>query len=250
MRKPVSNPILAFVGLARGEFGRVFRAAATKWILILALAGTATAQIQAPLDMVAIAAGSQVVTLGAIRRQLRLEQLTSGDPVPDTPESRRRAASRLLDQNIIHREIELSRFTPPTMAEAEKAIEQYLKNTGRTRERLLAEIHQLGFSEDDFKREVQWRLSVSRFIDFRFAPGVSVTDEEIAEYYRGTFTANFQKLNPGGEPPPLEEVQQSIRRILITRKTNTTMEQWLGRMRESLHVRYFEEAFQVKAGTP
>jgi len=217
----------------------------TKPALILALLCTVTGQEAEVLDRVAVAAGQQIVTLSAIRRQLRLESLASGEPVQDTPDDRRRAASRLIDQTIVMREIELSRFTPPTMAEAEKTIDQYLKNTGRTRERLQAEIKQLGFTEDDFKREVQWRLSVSRFIEFRFSPGVQVSDEEIEQYYRGEFAKSFKKLNPTMEPPPLDEVRPSIQRILVARKTNVTMEQWLTRMRESLRVRFFEEAFRA-----
>lgn len=213
--------------------------------ILLVLALGAAAQAAEVLDRVAVSAGQQVVTLSAILRQLRLETLASGDPVQDTEENRRRAASRLIDQVIVMREIELSRYTPPSMTEAEEAIERYLKQSGRTRERLLDEIHKLGFSEDDFKREMQWRISVSRFIDYRFAPGVQVTDEEVENYYHDEYSAQYRKLNPGAAVPPLDEVRDSIARIVTNRKTNAAMEQWLARMRESLRVTYFPEAFKV-----
>ncbi len=213
--------------------------------ILLALLLAAAAPAGEVLDRVAVSAGQQVVTLSAILRQLRLETLASGDPVQDTEENRRRAAARLIDQAIVLREIELSRYTPPTMAEAEAAIERYLKQSGRTRERLLGEIHKLGFSEDDFKREMQWRLSVARFIEYRFAPGVQVTDEEVEKYYRDEYSAQYRKLNPGAAVPPLDEVRDAVLRIVTTRKTNVAMEQWLARMRESLRVTYFPEAFKV-----
>lgn len=213
--------------------------------MLLVLTLGVEAQAADVLDRVAVSVGQQVVTLSAILRQLRLETLASGDPVQDTEENRRRAASRLIDQAIVLREIELSRYTPPSMTEAEEAIGRYLKQSGRTRERLLDEIHKLGFSEDDFKREMQWRISVSRFIDFRFAPGVQVTDEEVEKYYRDEYSAQYRKLNPGAAVPPLDEVRDSIVRIVTNRKTNVAMEQWLARMRESLRVTYFPEAFEV-----
>lgn len=197
------------------------------------------------IDRVAVSAGQQVVTLSAILRQLRLETLASGEPVQDTEENRRRAASRLIDQAIVLREIELSRYTPPSMAEAEAAIERYLKQTGRTRERLLAEVSKLGFSEDDFKREMQWRVSVARFVDYRFAPGVQVADEEVEKYYRDEYTAQYRKLNPGVPIPPFEEVRDAALRIVTTRKTNAAMEQWLARTRESLRVTWFPDAFKT-----
>ena len=213
--------------------------------LLLVLALGPAAHAAEVLDRVAVSVGRQVVTLSAILRQLRLETLASGDPVPDTEENRRRAASRLIDQAIVLREIELSRYTPPSITEAEESIARYLKESGRTRERLLDEIHKLGFSEDDFKREMQWRISVSRFIDYRFAPGVQVTDEEVENYYRDEYSAQFQKLNPGAAPPPLDDVRASIVRIVTNRKTNAAMEQWLARMRESLRVTYFPDAFKA-----
>lgn len=214
-------------------------------ILLVLLLGDA-ARAAEVLDRIAVSAGRQVVTLSAILRQLRLETLASGDPVQDTEENRRRAAARLIDQAIVLREIELSRYTPPSMAEAEAAIERYLKQTGRTRERLLDEVQKLGFSEDDFKREMQWRVSVSRFIDYRFAPGVQVADEEIDKYYRDEYSAQYLKLNPGTAVPPLDDVRDNILRIVTTRKTNVAMEQWLARMRETLRVTYFPEAFKVR----
>jgi parvulin-like peptidyl-prolyl isomerase len=213
---------------------------------ILLLSGLGlTAAAAEVLDRVAVSAGQQVVTLSAILRQLRLETLASGEPVQDTGENRRRAASRLIDQAIVLRELELSRYTPPSMAEAEAAIERYLKQSGRTRARLLDEVAKLGFSEDDFKREMQWRVSVSRFIDYRFAAGVQVADEEVEKYYRDEYTAQYRKLNPGAPVPPLDEVRDSALRIVTTRKTNAAMEQWLTRMRESLRVTWFPDAFKV-----
>lgn len=217
---------------------------AARYILLALALGTA-ARAEELLDRVAVSAGRQVVTLSAILRQLRWESLASGEPVRDTEENRRRAASRLIDQAIVLREIELSRYTPPSMAEAEAAIDDDLKQSGRTRGRLLDEIRKLGFSEEDFMREMQWRLSVSRFIDYRFAPGVQVTDEEVEQYYRGEYTPQFGKLNPGAAVPALDEVRAAVVRIVTTRKTNGAMEQWLTRMRESLRVTYFPGAFQV-----
>lgn len=212
-------------------------------LAVLALASQAFAADV--LDRVAISAGQQVVTLSAILRQLRLETLASGEPVQDTEANRRRAAARLIDQAIVLREIELSRYTPPSMAEAEAAVERYLKQTGRTRARLLAEISRLGFSEDDFMREMQWRVSVSRFVDYRFAAGVQVADEEVEKYYRDEYIAQYRKLNPGAPVPPFDEVRDAALRIVTTRKTNAAMEQWLTRMRESLRVTWFPEAFRV-----
>jgi hypothetical protein len=199
------------------------------------------------LDRVAVSAGQQVVTLGAVLRQLRMEALATGEAMVDTAENRRRAASRLVDQGIVLREIELSRFLQPSMAEAEAALERYLKQSGQTREQFQARVKSMGFSEEDFEHELQSRISVLRFIDFRFAPGIQVSDEEIEKYYREEYTAQYRKLSPGTAVPPLEEEREGIVRVLTARAANAAMEQWLERTREAAGVKYFEAAFRVGA---
>jgi hypothetical protein len=216
--------------------------------LILALLLALPSLADEVLDRVAATAGQQVVTLSAILRQMRLESLASGEPVKDTRENRSKVAARLVDQGIVLREIELSRYVQPTLAEAEAALERYLKESGQGKEKFQAEVGKAGFTEDEFLRELQWRLSVARFVDYRFSAGVQITDEEVAEYYRKEFAARHSVLNPGVPVPALEDVRDRVQRILAMSKTNASMEQWLVRMREQLGVRYFEAAFQVGAG--
>jgi hypothetical protein len=215
--------------------------------LLAALMLTAAAEGGEVLDRVAVAVGPQVVTLGAVLRQLRMEALATGEAPVDTVENRRRAASRLIDQGIVLREIELSRFLQPSMAEAEAALERYLKQSGQTPEQFQARVKQMGFSEGDFQRELQARISVARFIDFRFAPGIQVSDEEVDKYYREEYTPQYRKLSPGAAVPPLEEARDGIVRVLTARTANAAMEQWLERTREALGVKYFDEAFRIGA---
>lgn len=201
------------------------------------------------VDRVAAAAGQQVVTLSAIRRHLRILALSEGKPLEDTPEARRRAAERLIDQAMVLREIQLSRYASPTMAEAEVSITRFIASRQQTPEQFAASLKSYGFTEDDFRQEVLWRISVARFVDFRFAPGIQVSDEEVAAYYQKEFVPIFRASNPGQKDPALEEVRDRVMRVVSVRKTNAALEQWLTQMRETLKVRYFEAAFHVEEPT-
>ncbi|MBI4890123.1 MAG: hypothetical protein HY821_05815 [Acidobacteria bacterium] len=197
------------------------------------------------IDRVAATAGQQIVTMSAVLRQMRLESLASGTPFRDTEENRRKAASRLVDQGIVLREIELSRYVQPTLAEAEAALELYLKDTRQEKGKFIEQVAIAGFTEDEFLRDLQWRLSVSRFVDYRFSAGVQVTEEEVQSYYQKEFAARQKAISPAAPLPPLEEVRERVLRIVTLTKTNSSMEQWLARMREQLGVRYFDKAFRV-----
>jgi parvulin-like peptidyl-prolyl isomerase len=214
----------------------------TRAIAVLVLwSAPLTAEV---LDQVAAAAGQQVVTLSAIRRHLRILALTEGKPLQDTPEARRRAAERLIDQAMVLREIQLSRYSVPTMAEAEASIQQFIESRKETPEQFAAALKSYGFTDDEFRQEVLWRNSVARFVEFRFAPGIQVSDEEIEAYYQKEFVPIFRATNPGVADPVLDEVRERITRVVSVRKTNVALDQWLVQMRETLKVRYFEAAFR------
>lgn len=200
------------------------------------------------LDRVAVSAGQQAVTMVEILRHLRFRAIVSGAPVEDTGQNRRQAAEQLVDLLIVRRELELSRYSPPSMAEADQAIEAFLADMKWSRERLAAELARAGFSEEEFRREMQSRLTVTRFIDYRFAPGVQVTDEEVQTYYESEFLPALRETSPGAAAPALAAVRSMIERILTTRKVNAAMEEWLKQMRQSLRIRYFDEAFRPAGG--
>ncbi len=200
------------------------------------------------LDRVAVAVGQQAVTLSEILRHLRFRAIVSGVPVQDTEQNRRQAAEQLVDLLIVRRELDLSRYSPPTMAEADRAIEAFLEDTKWSRERLLQELSRAGFSEEEFRREMQARLTVTRFIDYRFAPGVQVSDEEVQAYYESEFLPALRQSSPGAAAPGLSAVRAMIERILTTRKVNAAMEEWLKQTRQSLRIRYFDEAFRPAGG--
>lgn len=200
------------------------------------------------LDCVAVAAGQQAVTLSEVLRHLRFRAIVSGAPVEDTEQNRRQAAEQLVDLLIVRRELDLSRYSPPSMTEADAAIAAFLSDIGWSRERLEQELARAGFSEEEFRREMQARLTVTRFIDYRFAPGVQVSDEEVHAYYESEFLPALRRDNPGAAVPGLPAVRVMIERILATRKVNAAMEEWLKQMRQSLRIRYFDRAFRPAGG--
>lgn len=219
--------------------------AAAVVILALSMAGAPGPVV---LDRVAAAVGRDVVTLSGILRHLRYESVMSGLAVADTEGNRRRAANQLVDLLIVRREIELSRYTQPTMAQAEEAIRAFLEESHLTRPQFLALLQKYGFDEEQFQREMQARLAVMRFIEYRFAPGIQVSDEETGAYYQNEFLPQFRLGNPEAPPPPLGGVREAIQKILTARKVNTALDEWLAQMRQSLGIRYFDEAFRPEAG--
>jgi hypothetical protein len=196
------------------------------------------------LDRVAVSIDLEVITLSTIHRQVRMSAYLAGELPQFTPEARRAAAERLIDQALVRREMSLSRYTPIPMAEVRQNLEQYRDKLGLTTETFAAELERFGFTPDDFLQELYWQATLLRFVQFRFSPSVQVNDDEVREYYEQDYAPRLRQMVPGQEPPPLAEVRERVVGILASRKENLVLEDWLRQTRGLARIRFHEEAFQ------
>lgn len=215
-------------------------------VLIAAMIVTAsgTAAAQEIIDRVAVSLDLGVITLSAIQRQLRMNAYLEGKPADDTPDARRAAAARLIDQALVRREMSLSRYTPIPMAEVRSSVDAYRERLGLTEERFEAELAKYGFTSQDFLQELYWQATLLRFIQFRFSPSVQISDEEARDYYEQEYMPRLGQMAPDQPPPPLAEVRERVVGILASRKENQVLEEWLEQGRQLAKIRYHEEAFQ------
>lgn len=193
------------------------------------------------IDRVVGAAGTDVVTLSEARRYLEYQSVFQNRELDLSRQAYRDAVDQLLNQALIRREIELSRYTPPAMAEAEKRLNEWMadKDRGASMQKQLAAY---GITEDDLRKRLLWYITVLRFTDYRFSPGVQVRDEEIDEYYKSTFLPQFRKSSPGLQEPSLDESRAAIQRVLVQQKTTQATNEWLNIARQQARVKVFEEA--------
>jgi len=86
------------------------------------------------------------------------------------------------------------------------------------------------------------RLSILRFIDIRFRSGVRISNEEIEEYYEKSVLPVFKRQNE--KPPPLDEVSQSIREILLQQHVNVLLEDWIKSLHDEGSIRIIDPAYR------
>ena len=81
--------------------------------------------------------------------------------------------------------------------------------------------------DDDFERIMRQRVSIEKYLQFRFRSFVVITPEDEAKYYREVFTPEFRRKNPGLLMPSLDETRARINRILTEEKVATDIEKFL-----------------------
>ena len=212
------------------------RVAAAILVLLAALAPGET------LDRIAARVGSEAITDSSLRRHLRMEAFFAAHSPDLTPESRRKAAERLIDQILIRRELELNRFAPPSAADVDAQLAELMKTRNEDAAALNRSLEGYGFALEDLRSEIQYQIMLLRFVDFRFNAGVLVTDAEVQDEYEKEVVPEAKRRN--AQPPSAEDARPAILKLLTYRKTTTALEQWLAQARQQVKIRIFEEAFR------
>ena len=208
--------------------------------LLLIMAGASSAVVV--LDRMAVIVGKHVVKTSDIDWDLRVTAFLNREPLDFSPQAKRKAAERLIDQEIIRQEIVTGNYRRPADSDA-AALETQLKRDrfGGSDQRMRVELQRYGITEDQLRTQLLWQLTVLRFIDERFRPAVIVTDEEVRAYY-DQHVAELRRQYP--EDRSLEPLASKIRSLLEGQRINENFNQWLEQARKRARIEYKQEAFQ------
>jgi hypothetical protein len=209
-------------------------------LLIFALAaalGGATT-----IDRIAVVVGKKVVKSSDIERDLRLTEFLNSEPLNLNTDARKKAAERLIDQQIIRTEIATSGYSRASDAQAERLLRQIQHDRfGNSEGRLRAELARYALIEEDLRRQLLWQLTVLDFIQQRFQSGVSVADQDVQTYYNQHF-AELKSQHP--QNSSFEALAPRIRTLLQEDAVTKEFEDWLGRVRQRTEIEYKQGAFQ------
>jgi 2-polyprenyl-3-methyl-5-hydroxy-6-metoxy-1,4-benzoquinol methylase len=97
-------------------------------------------------------------------------------------------------------------------------------------------LHKLGMSEQEVLEHLQAQERTLYLIDQRLRPAAWVELSEIEDYYRETFVPEYNRRTTA-TPPPLKEVENKIREILVQKKIDELLSTWLEELRTGRRVK-------------
>jgi hypothetical protein len=194
------------------------------------------------IDRIAVVAGKHVIKSSDIDRDLRLTEFLNREPLNVSAAARRPAAERLIDQQLIRTEIATGGYSRASDADAENLLKQIVHDRfGSAETRLRAELTRYGLTEEDLRQQLLWQLTVLRFIQQRFQPGVSVSDEDVRAYY-DQHLADLKRQNPKNST--FEALEPQVRSMVEGEAVNKDFEDWIARARKRNQIEYRQGAFQ------
>ena len=121
------------------------------------------------VDRIAITVGRQVITELQLDEEMRVTAFLNHQPVTRDAPARRSAADRLVQQLLVKREMELSRYPLPDADDVNRYVEQVRSQLSDSAsfDQALASYN---LSENTLREHLALQLMMLRFIEFRFRP--------------------------------------------------------------------------------
>lgn len=180
------------------------------------------------IDAIAVRIDTGIITESEVRELTDFQMLVDGTAKP-----RDEAIRELTDQWIVQGEADTAHFAHPSDQDIDKAYEELVKQFP-SQAAFDQRCTQAGLSQDAVRRQLAQQLYLSRFLDFRFRPAAEVTDADVQKYYDEQFAPQLKAK--GEAVPPLDEVQDKIREVLVQRDITDRANQWLDDTRSRLEI--------------
>lgn len=210
------------------------------YLVVLTMASAAATRAEI-IDRIAVTLDNEAITASEIDREIRLTAFLNGDALDFSPEARRKAAERLIEQRLIRREIELGRYAEPAPSELEPLLKQLQAQRFQAAQQYRDALAQYSITEAELKAHLLWQATLLRFLDLRFGAGVQVSEEEIRQYF------DRQAPAPQGNADSsrkLDEQRDAIRQKLTEAQIDKQMDEWLKETRKRARIEFRPDAFR------
>jgi len=209
-------------------------------ILLLAICSLLSAEI---VDRIAVSVGSSVITTSDLDRQIRVSAFLNGTKPDFRPAARREMAERMVEQTLIRKELETSRYPLPTFEEIEPEYQAFRAGHYPGADTFTRSLEEAGITEADLKQELVWQRALTEFLDVRFRPGVQVTEKDVEQYFNDVVAPLARQAHPG-QPVNLDDYRHDIEVKLSGDRANQEMDRWLADARRRTSIVFHEEVFQ------
>jgi hypothetical protein len=180
------------------------------------------------IDGIAARIEDDIITESELHELAAFQQLTDGHSRP-----RIELIQELADQWIVRGEASATKYPRPSQDDVRRAYEQFVKQFPSITD-FQSRCAAAGLDEVGIRRILEQQLYLSRFLDYRFRPAAQVERQQIEAYYHNEFAP---QLKARGQPvPPMEDVEDTIREVLVQRALNDLAQKWLDETRERLKI--------------
>ena len=209
-------------------------------------------QAQEIVDRMVAAVNRQVILQSDVDQTARVELLLDGKPLNQlTAQNMSAVLDRLIDQALLQEQIVTTAQLDPTRQELEARVREVRTQIAgvTTDDQWQAVLAQYGVTQQDVEQQLVRQIRLLRFVDLRFRGLVRVDRTAITTYYQDSLLPELRKQ--GAAVPPLGDVSEKIRQILVEQRIDGLLNTWLQTLRSQAHIEKMDgETAPVAGATP
>lgn len=195
------------------------------------------------IDRISLTVGRTVISESQINTEIRVTAFLE-DQKPDfAAASRKQAIDRLINQTLIRREIELTRFPAPKPADADPLLAQVKAAHPKPAPDLAA----AGLKPDELSRHLLWQLTLLRFVEYRFRPAVNISEPDLRNFYDQQ-AAKWHEADKA--IPPFNGVRTELEALLTQQRVDQALDRWLGEQRTQTPIIFRDGPVRKEAAKP
>ncbi len=195
------------------------------------------------IDRIAVSVGNQAITTSDLDREIRVTAFLNRSQPDFNSAARHATADRMVEQRLILRELDNSRYPIPPASEIDPILEKFKKDNFLSEEDYFRALASAGIADQQVRDELLWQRRLLLFIDVRFRPSAQVSEQDIEDYFHKTVEPAAEAAHPG-QPVTLDEYRDRIQEKLTGDQVDKQMSAWLQYARQHSEVVFHPEAFQ------
>jgi hypothetical protein len=193
----------------------------------------------ATLDRIAVTVGRHVISEQDLIRDIRISAFIDSRQPAFSPDQKRKAAGRLIDQYLVLEDAALTRAPMPAAADVTPLLEPIKARYASDREYRTA-LAQAGITDSELADHLLAGLRMLRYTDLRFRPEVEISDEALRAYYDKL----AERASNVSARPTFEASRNDIEKLLTEEQTMQALDRWLSIARSETKIVFHEAAFQ------
>lgn len=180
------------------------------------------------VDAIVVRIEDDIITLSELRELAAYQQLLDG-----RSQSNEELRSELIEQWVVNNEATTTGFPLPAQTEVDRElsrVETSFSSPAVYQQRLEA----VGLPAAAVRRIITRQIYLARYLDYKFRSSIEVNDAAIADYYRDHLVAGLHAK--GQQAPPLTDVTEQIREVLIEQGVNERTAAWFDETKPRLKI--------------
>ncbi|HWR49861.1 MAG TPA: hypothetical protein VN428_02065 [Bryobacteraceae bacterium] len=189
------------------------------------------------LDRIAIVVGTDAITETEVLDEIRVTALLNHEPLEFDSAARRKAAERLVDQQLIRQDMKAAAYPEPENSEAEKMLAEFKRTEFAGAGAYRAALGEYGVTEEQLKAHLLWQLAALRFTDYRFRAKAPRPGEVLREHLEAR---SEERASERSGTAPRTDGESGA----VPPQVDRQLDEWLKQARSRTRVQFREEVFR------